>query len=92
MNNNTRTTVFVATHVTISSSEPDANGFTEVRVFKTKKKALKQFKSWRNEELECRKANETSYVVYSDTDQRFHCTWDADNEGIIVSLKEVEVV
>lgn len=85
------TNLFVTTHVTISSSEPNANGFVEVRLFKTKEKALKQFKTWRNDELECRKATDTPYVIYSDTDQTFHCTWDADNEGIILTLKEVEV-
>ena len=86
------TNLFVATHVTISSSEPNANGFVEVRLFKTKKKALEQFKSWRNDELECRKSSGTSYVVYSDTDQKFHCTWDNDNEGVIISIKEADVV
>ena len=33
-------TLFVVTHVTISASEPDANGFVDARLFKTKKQAL----------------------------------------------------
>ena len=89
--NKQQQTLFVISHVTISTSEPDANGFVDTRLFKTKKKALEQLKIWRNEELEYRKTTGASYVVYADTDQKFHCTWDADNEGVIITLKEVEV-
>lgn len=53
--NKQQQTLFVISHVTISASEPDANGFADTRLFKTKKKALEQLKIWRNEELECRK-------------------------------------
>ena len=86
------TTLFVTTHVTISSSEPNANGFVDAKLFKTKKQAVKQLREWRNEELEYRKTTGTTYAVYSDTDEKFHCTWDSDNEGIIITIKEAEVV
>ena len=71
-------TLFVVTHVTISASEPDANGFVDARLFKTKKQALDQLKTWRDEEMEYRKNTGAAYVVYTDTDQKFHCTWDSD--------------
>ena len=88
---NDNTTLFVVTHVTISASEPNANGFVDTRLFKTKKKALKQLKTWRDEEMEYRKTTGAAYAVYTDTDQKFHCTWDSDNEGIIININEVEV-
>ncbi len=88
---NEHTTLFVVTHVTISASEPDANGFVDARLFKTKKRALNQLKTWRDEEMEYRKNTGAAYVVYTDTDQKFHCTWDSDNEGVIISIKETEV-
>ena len=84
-------TFFIITHVTVSASEPDANGFVDARLFKTRQKALDQLRKWRDEELEYRKNTGAAYVVYDDNDQNFHCTWDADNEGVIISIKEVEV-
>ena len=84
-------TFFIITHVTVSASEPDANGFVDARLFKTRQKALEQLRKWRDEELEYRKNTGAAYVVYDDNDQKFHCTWDADNEGVIISIKEVEV-
>ena len=84
-------TFFIITHVTVSASEPDANGFVDARLFKSKKQALEQLRKWRDEELEYRKNTGATYVVYADNDQKFHCTWDADNEGVIISIKEVEV-
>lgn len=83
--------LFVITHVTISASEPDANGFVDARVFKTKQQALELLKKWRDEELEYRKNTGAAYVVYTNNDQKFHCTWDADNEGVIITIKEAEV-
>ena len=83
--------MFVLTHVTVSTSEPDANGFVDARLFKTKQQALDLFKKWRDEELEYRKNTGAAYAVYTDTDRKFHCTWDSDNEGVIISLKEAEV-
>ena len=83
--------MFVTTHVTITATEPEANGFVDARLFKTRQQALDQLKTWRDEELEYRKSTGAAYVVYADTDQKFHCTWDSDNEGVIISVKEAEV-
>ena len=81
-------TVYVVTHITISSSDPAANGYTDVKTFSDKDKATDQLKQWRDDELELRKESECDYQIYDDTPSHFHCTWDSDNEGIILSLHE----
>ena len=83
--------VYAVTHVTISASEPDANGFSDTRVFGTLEEAKEKLRIWRDEELECRRESNASYVVYTDTDTKFHCTWDMDGEGIIITIRECEI-
>ena len=83
--------VYAVTHVTISASEPDANGFSDTRVFGTMEEAKEKLRIWRDEELECRRESNARYVVYTDTDTKFHCTWDLDNEGIIITIRECEI-
>ena len=81
-------TVYVVTYVTISSSDPAANGYTDAKSYNDKDKAAEQLRRWRDDELELRKESGCYYHVYDDKPSRFHCTWDADNEGVIVSLHE----
>ena len=37
--------IFIVTHVTISSSEPNANGYMDVKAFSDRQKATKQLKT-----------------------------------------------
>jgi hypothetical protein len=90
-NTTTMKKIFSVTHVTISASEPDANGFSDTRVFGTMEEAKKQLRIWKDEELECLREYNASYSVYTDTDTKFHCTWDYDNEGIKITIREHEL-
>lgn len=89
--NNRPETLYIVTHVTVSSSEPNANGYVDTKVFYAKEKAEKQLKDWRASEIELRQESECAYHVYDDTDTKFHCTWDNDNEGIIITVNETMV-
>lgn len=83
--------IFIVTHVTISSSEPNANGYIDVKAFSDKEKATEQLKSWREDEIELRRESGCPYEIYDDTETKFHCTWDSDLEGIVISLNEVPI-
>ena len=83
--------IFIVTHVTISSSEPNANGYMDVKAFSDRQKATKQLKTWREDELQMRRERGCAYEIYDDTETKFHCTWDSDLEGIVISLNEVPI-
>ncbi len=83
--------IFIVTHVTISSSEPNANGYMDVKAFSDKEKATRQLKTWREDELQLRRERGCPYEIYDDTETKFHCTWDSDLEGIIITLNEVPI-
>lgn len=83
--------IFIVTHVTISSSEPNANGYMDVKAFSDRQKATKQLKTWREDELQMRRESGCEYEIYDDTETKFHCTWDSDLERVIISLNEVPI-
>lgn len=85
---NTSDIVYVVNRVQISASEYNQNGYTQTLLFRDKKKAEKCFKDLRSEDLSELDRLEYDYEIYTDTDEKFHVSWDSDLEMTFITLKE----
>ena len=80
--------VYVVNRVQISASEYNQNGYTRTFVFRDINRAKRFFKSLRAEVISEFERLDTNYDVYTDTEEKFHVSWDSDLEMIIITLKE----
>ena len=85
---NTSDIVYVVNRVQISASEYNQNGYTQTLLFRDKKKAEKCFKDLRSEDLSELDRLEYDYEIYTDSDEKFHVSWDSDLEMVFITLKE----
>lgn len=80
--------VYVVDRVQISASEYNQNGYTRTFVFRDINRAKRFLKSLRAEVISEFERLDTNYDVYTDTEEKFHVSWDSDLEMIIITLKE----
>ena len=80
--------VYVVNRVQISASEYNQNGYTQTFLFRDKAKAEKYFKDLRSEDLSELDRLECDYEIYTDSDEKFHVSWDSDLEMVFITLKE----
>lgn len=80
--------VYVVDRVQISASEYNQNGYTRTFVFRDINRAKRFLKSLRAEVISEFERLDTNYDVYTDTEVKFHVSWDSDLEMIIITLKE----
>ena len=80
--------VYVVNRVQISASEYNQNGYTRTFVFRDINRAKRFLKSLRAEVISEFEKLDTNYDVYTDTEEKFHVSWDSDLEMIIITLKE----
>jgi len=80
--------VYVVNRVQISASEYNQNGYTRTFVFRDINRAKRFLKSLRAEVISEFERLDTNYDVYTDTEEKFHVSWDSDLEMIIITLKE----
>jgi hypothetical protein len=80
--------VYVVNRVQISASEYNQNGNTRTFVFRDINRAKRFLKSLRAEVISEFERLDTNYDVYTDTEEKFHVSWDSDLEMIIITLKE----
>ena len=81
-------TVYVVNRVQISASEYNQNGYTRTFLFRDKLKAEKCLKDLRSEDLTELDRLEYDYEIYTDSDEKFHVSWDSDLEMVFITLKE----
>ncbi len=81
-------TVYVVNRVKISSSDYNQNGYTQTFLFRDKAKAEKRFKDLRSDETTELDKLGVEYEIYSDSDEKFHVSWDSDLEMIFITLTE----
>ena len=74
--------------VQISASEYNLNGYTRTFLFRDKLKAEKCLKDLRSEDLSELDRLNRDYEIYSDSDEKFHVSWDSDLEMVFITLKE----
>ena len=74
--------------VQISASEYNLNGYTRTFLFRDKLKAEKCLKDLRSEDLSELDRLDRDYEIYSDSDEKFHVSWDSDLEMVFITLKE----
>jgi len=92
MTNSMNNKVFIVTRLYISASDYNSNGYYDCEVFLDKEKALQLFKKWRKEELDIRRETECTYEIYTDTEEKFHCSWDIDLEMLIIKMQEKTII
>ncbi|MBR6841898.1 MAG: hypothetical protein IKM77_06330 [Prevotella sp.] len=80
--------VYVVNRVQISASEYNQNGYTRTFVFRDINRTKRFLKSLRAEVILEFERLDTNYDVYTDTEEKFHVSWDSDLEMIIITLKE----
>lgn len=80
--------VYVVNRVQISASEYNLNGYTRTFLFRDKLKAEKCLKDLRSEDLSELDRLDRDYEIYSDSDEKFHVSWDSDLEMVFITLKE----
>ena len=80
--------VYVVNRVVISASEYNQNGYTQTFLFRNKAKAEKCFKDLRSEDLTELDRLEYDYEIYTDSDEKFHVSWDSDLEMVFITLEE----
>ena len=80
--------VYLVNRVQISASEYNQNGYTRTFVFRDINRAKRFLKSLRAEVISEFERLDTNYDVYTDTEEKFHVSWDSDLEMIIITLKE----
>ena len=80
--------VYVVNRVQISASEYNQNGYTQTFLFRDKAKAEKCLKDLRSEDLAELDRLDDDYEIYTDSDEKFHVSWDSDLEMVFITLKE----
>ena len=80
--------VYVVNRVQISASEYNMNGYTQTFLFRDIIKAEQRLKDLRLEELSELGRLECDYEIYTDSDVKFHVSWDSDLEMVFITLKE----
>ena len=80
--------VYVVNRVQISASEYNQNGYTQTFLFRDKAKAEKWLKDLRSEDLAELNRLDDDYEIYTDSDEKFHVSWDSDLEMLFITLKE----
>lgn len=80
--------VYVVNRVQVSASEYNLNGYTRTFLFKDKLKADKCLKDLRSEDLIELERLGRDYEIYTDSDEKFHVSWDSDLEMVFITLKE----
>lgn len=80
--------VYVVNRVQISASEYNQNGYTRTFLFRDKLKAEKCLKDLRSEDLIELDRLGRNYEIYTDSDEKFHVSWDSDLEMVFITLKE----
>ncbi len=80
--------VYVVNRVQISASEYNTNGFTQTFLFRDRIKADKCFKDLRSHDLSELDRSECDYEICTDSDEKFHVSWDSHLEMVFITLKE----
>ena len=80
--------VYVVNRVQISASEYNQNGYTQTFLFRDKAKAEKCLKDLRSEDLAELDRLDDDYKIYTDSDEKFHVSWDSDLEMVFITIKE----
>ena len=80
--------VYVVNRVQISASEYNKNGYTQTFLFRDKAKAEKCLKNLCSEDLAELDRLDYDYEIYTDSDEKFHVSWDGDLEMVFITLKE----
>ena len=80
--------IYVVNRVQISASEYNMNGYTQTFLFRDIIKAEKCLKDLRSEDLSELDRLECDYEIYTDSDEKFHVSWDSDLEMLFITLKE----
>jgi hypothetical protein len=80
--------VYVVNRVQISASEYNSNGYIRTFLFRDKLKAEKCLKDLRSEDLTELDRLRRDYEIYTDSEEKFHVSWDSDLEKVFISLKE----
>ena len=83
-----RDIVYVVNRVQISASEYNQNGYTETYLYRDKNKANRCLKSLRAEDISELERLDMDYDIYTDTDVKFHVSWDSDLEMVFITVKE----
>ena len=80
--------VYVVNRVQISASEYDQNGYTQTFLFREKAKAERCLKNLRSEDISELDRLGRDYEIHTDSDEKFHVSWDSDQEMVFITLKE----
>lgn len=80
--------IYVVNRVQISASEYYQNGYTRTFLFRDKMKAEKCLKNLRSADLLELDRLDCDYEIYTDSEDKFHVSWDCDLEMVFITLKE----
>ena len=83
--------VYVVNRIRISASEYNQNGYTRTFLFRDKMKAEENLKSLRAEVVSELERLKYEYAIYTDSDKKFHVSWDSDLEMVFITLKEIPI-
>ena len=83
--------MYVVTYVGLSDSEYDANGYSECKICKTKEDAKQKLKEWRDNEIECLKAEDREYEILEDEDDECRISWCGHGEQLRLEIHECEL-
>ncbi len=80
--------VYMVNRVRISASEYNMNGYTQTFLFRDKIKAEKRLNDLRSEDLSELDRLNCNYEIYTDSDEKFHISWDSDQEMVFITLNK----
>ena len=83
--------VFVVCRLQISGSDYNSNGYADIELFHDEINAINQFNKWKSDTLQQLKSWGKNFEIFSDTDNKYHLSWDCDLEMIIITIR-VEVI
>lgn len=70
-----QSSLWVVTHVTLSDTEYEANGHSDVKIFRCYDKAKQQMQDWINEEKQQLEENSRDYEILQDEPTAFRMSW-----------------
>lgn len=83
--------IFILSYIGLSDSDPDGNGYNEVKAFRNYQDARERMQLYIKSELE--QIEEMGYEpnVLEDEEDFYHVTWAQDTEQVIIRIQEVEL-
>jgi len=84
--------VFVVVYITLSESDPDANGYSETKTFAHYDDAHNYMQLLASNEISFCKDEEREYQIIEDEEKKFHMAWNNQADQVIIKIEDQEVL